>query len=196
MLIDEAYVIIHKWQTLIAAGIALIAALITVWAIRRQTDLPLKSSRLEKLRTRKAGLITLQEELKIIIEGIDRLKDGAERCTKDIYLARQFLPFWLHFPRAYDLQKTTLTEVGIDFGPGGAPEFTKVRERLRMMLRLNYSLHRDSMQSLPEARIKEVLGHIISACNVAGRDCENLDSKLTELISDVSTKINLEGDRS
>lgn len=101
------------------------------------------------------------------------------------------MPFWLYFPKIFDLRKTTVSEVGVDFGSGGAEEFTKVREQLRIILRLNYSISRDAVGYLDAATLQQILNEIMKACNVAERYCRKLDSKLDALIRDLDNKLEI-----
>jgi len=181
---------LKEWQSLIAGILALLAAWWTVMTIRRQTDLPIKNASRDRLLRQKAALETMKAELAITVDGLKRLqKDGAEGCAKDLKLARLFMPFWLHFPKIFDLRETTLVEVEVDFGLGGAEEFTAVRERLRQLLRLNYSVHRDAVGHMPEEIILKLLDAIGRDCGVAINKCEKFDRKLDELIVGIEAKL-------
>lgn len=165
-----------------ASGLlAVAAAYLTIREVRRQTELPIKTAVRDKLLTQLAGIRALQSELRVTVAGIERLKVGAIQCLSDSDLARARMPFWLHFPKVFDLRETTVAEIGVDFGDGGIHAITAVREKLRILLRINHTIPRDAIGYTSTRDINEMLRLMVGTCDKALGSCNRLNNRLASM---------------
>lgn len=174
----------------IAGYFALGAAYFTVKEIRRQTERPIKDKERDTLLTQIANIEALRFELRITSEGLTRLQNAADGFSQDIDKARRYMPIWLYFPKVLDLRETTIAEIGVDFrGKKAAQEFTLVRESLRVLMRLNYTIHRDAIETLPDSEILDILRNISKTCDTAKKRCYNFRKLLSAMRSSLKAEL-------